>query len=145
MAEADIQDMMEARDFDAKGRHCTTFRHLIRTAPGGLLIDTPGLRGLAMGEATDALVAAFADIESLAAACRFTDCRHESEPGCSIRTALESGKLDAMRFEGYMKLRREMASAARRENRIADRKQKKMEKKVSSAREKRGRRNWDRS
>jgi ribosome biogenesis GTPase / thiamine phosphate phosphatase len=143
LAEADIQDMMEARDFDAKGRHCTTFRHLIRTAPGGLLIDTPGLRGLAMGEATDALVAAFADIESLAASCRFTDCRHESEPGCSIRAALEAGKLDSARLDGYLKLQREMASAARRENRIADRKQKKMDKRVTATREKRGGRNWE--
>jgi ribosome biogenesis GTPase len=130
LAEADVQDMMEVREFDDKGRHCTTFRHLVRTPPpmGGLIIDTPGLRGLALGETTDALLGTFADIEALAAECRFRDCRHESEPQCAVKEAVEKGTLDAGRLESYQRLHREMAAHARRENRILDRKAKKIEK-----------------
>ena len=142
LADADIQDMMESRDFDDKGRHCTTFRHLVRTPTGGLIIDTPGLRGLSLGEATDALISTFADVEALAASCRFTDCRHETEPGCAIKAALESGSLDGGRLENYLKLRREVSAMAQRENRIADRKQKKLDKKSNAQREKRDKSNW---
>src|SRR5690606_20132535 len=71
LADADVQDMMETREFDDKGRHCTTFRNLVRTPGGGLIIDTPGLRGLTVGEASDALISTFGDVEALAASCRF--------------------------------------------------------------------------
>ena len=142
LADADVQDMMEARDFDDKGRHCTTFRHLVRTPTGGLIIDTPGLRGLSLGEATDALMSTFKDVEELAAACKFTDCRHETEPGCAIKAALEAGTLDAERLESYVKLRREVGAMAQRENRIADRKQKKLDKKAGAERERRGSQDW---
>ncbi len=143
LADADIQDMMDTRDFDDKGRHCTTFRHLVRTPTGGLIIDTPGLRGLSLGEATDALISTFADVEALARSCRFTDCRHDTEPGCAIKAALESGTLDAGRLENYLKLRREVTAMAQRENRIADRKQKKLGKKSSAQREKRDKHDWN--
>jgi ribosome biogenesis GTPase len=143
LANADVQDMMESRDFDDKGRHCTTFRHLVRTPTGGLVIDTPGLRGLSLGEATDALISTFKDIEELATSCRFTDCKHETEPGCAIKTALETGALDPGRLESYQKLRREVNTMAQRENRIAGRKQKKLEKKANVDREKRTKQQWD--
>jgi ribosome biogenesis GTPase len=143
LAEADLQDMMETREFDDKGRHCTTFRNLVRTPTGGLIIDTPGLRGLTLGEATDALAATFADIEALAGQCKFTDCRHDTEPGCAIKSALEQGTLDDARFESYMRLQRELASMARRENRILDRKQKKLDKKLSATADKKEKRKWD--
>ncbi len=142
LADSDVQDMMEAREFDDKGRHCTTFRHLVRTTTGGLIIDTPGLRGLALGESADALLGTFSDIEAIAAACHFRDCQHQSEPGCAIKAAVETGQLDAGRLEGYLKLHREVAAHAARENRVADRKQRKMEKKTAASKEKRGRRNW---
>jgi ribosome biogenesis GTPase len=132
LADADIQDMMEAREFDDKGRHCTTFRHLVRTTAGGLIIDTPGLRGLALGEATDALIHTFSDIDALAAQCKFTNCRHDNEPACAIRAALDAGALDPARLESYIKLHREAAAMAQRENRIADRKQKKLEKRAAA-------------
>jgi ribosome biogenesis GTPase len=143
LADADVQDMMETREFDDKGRHCTTFRNLVRTPAGGLIIDTPGLRGLTLGEASDALMSTFADVEALAATCRFTNCLHDSEPGCAIKAALEAGKLDPGRLESYLKLQREVAAMARRENRIAERKQKKLEKKVNAAVEKREQRGWN--
>ncbi|HVT79766.1 MAG TPA: ribosome small subunit-dependent GTPase A [Phycisphaerae bacterium] len=143
LADADVQDMMETREFDDKGRHCTTFRNLVRTPTGGLIIDTPGLRGLSLGEASDALAATFADIEALAATCKFTDCRHDSEPGCAIKAALEAGTIDAARFDSYLRLQRELAAMSRRENRIIDRKQKKLDKKLSAAADKKEKRKWD--
>jgi ribosome biogenesis GTPase len=88
-----------------KGRHTTTHRQLLPVVGGGVVIDTPGMRELGV-EAID-LRAAFADIDALAAACRFTDCRHESEPGCAVREALENGTLDKRRLENYHKLQRE--------------------------------------
>jgi ribosome biogenesis GTPase len=142
LAQEDLQDMMEIREFDDKGRHCTTFRHLVRTPMGGLIIDTPGLRGLALGEATDALLTQFGDIEALAAACRFTDCGHETEPGCAIKAALEAGTLDAERLETYQKLQRELAAIARRENRVQERKQKKLEKKATATLNKKLKSKW---
>jgi ribosome biogenesis GTPase len=143
LADADVQDMMEAREFDDKGRHCTTFRHLVRTPTGGLIIDTPGLRGLSLGEATDALMSTFKDVEALATTCRFTDCRHETEPGCAIKAAVEGGTLDPERLESYLKLQREVWAMAQRENRIAGRKQKKLEKKAGADRERRGKKDWN--
>ena len=146
LAEADVQDMMEAREFDDKGRHCTAFRHLVRTplpAMGGLIIDTPGLRGLSLGEAADALAATFSDIDALATTCKFTDCRHDTEPGCAIKAALESGTLDAGRLESYLRMRREATAMARKENRIWERKTKRTEKKVSAASDKKQKRKWD--
>ncbi len=145
LAEADVQDMMEIRDFDDKGRHCTAFRHLVRTplpAMGGLIIDTPGLRGLSLGEANDALAATFADIEALTAKCKFTDCQHDSEPGCAIKAAVAAGTLDAARLEGYLRMGREVTALSRRENRVLDRKIKRMEKKVTAASDEKQRRKW---
>jgi ribosome biogenesis GTPase len=142
LAEADIQDMMEAREFDDKGRHCTTFRHLVKTPTGGLIIDTPGLRGLTLGEATDALAATFADVEALAASCKFTDCAHETEPGCAIKAALEGGTLAPERLEGYLRLQREIAAMAKRENRVEERKAKKLEKKQSAQLNKKLKQKW---
>ena len=112
LANADLQFMMEIREFDDKGRHCTSKRNLFvlsEEVGGGLLIDTPGLRGLSVTESTDALAATFDDIEAMLPQCRFTDCRHETEPGCAIKAAIEAGTLDAARLDGYLKLQRELS------------------------------------
>ncbi|MCC6158164.1 MAG: ribosome small subunit-dependent GTPase A [Deltaproteobacteria bacterium] len=96
----------EVRAHDQRGRHTTTHRQMIVLPGGGLLIDTPGLRELQLpGE--DGLDVAFADIAQFAAGCRFADCRHESEPGCAVRAAIERGDLDADRFGHYVQLDRE--------------------------------------
>ena len=78
------------------------------------MIDTPGLRELQLWESSDGMSEAFSDVEELAGHCRFTDCAHETEPGCAIREAIRSGTLPADRFESYRKLQRELARLERR-------------------------------
>jgi len=90
---------------DARGRHTTTRRQLVRLA-GGMLIDTPGLRELGVLDG-DGISSAFDDIERAAATCRFADCQHRSEPGCGVREALALGTFDSDRLEAYRKLERE--------------------------------------
>lgn len=101
---------------DGKGRHTTTYRQLVRLPGGALLIDTPGLRGLAVWDVDEGVEAAFADIEELAGDCRFGDCAHGSEPGCAVTAAIGAGLLDVDRLTGYRKLRREQAWLVRRQD-----------------------------
>ena len=116
-----VQVTAEVREDDSRGRHTTTARHLIPIPGGGLLIDTPGMRELGIWEGGDGLDASFDEVSALVARCKFRDCRHESESGCAILTALESGELDPMRFAGWEKLRREQAAANRRRDDAARR------------------------
>ena len=95
------------REGDHKGRHTTTRRQLVQLSSGACLIDTPGIRELGLWLDTNAVDAAYSDLEQFAADCRFRDCRHESEPGCAVRTAAETGELAPERLEGYLKLRHE--------------------------------------
>jgi len=94
---------------DGTGRHTTTHRELIVLAGRGILIDTPGMRALGLWEAEDGLLHAFADVEELAAGCRFADCGHASEPGCAVTDAIGAGLVEAGRVEHWRKLRRELA------------------------------------
>jgi len=94
---------------DDRGRHTTTHRELVPLPGGGLVIDTPGIRELQLWDADEGLGSTFADIEALAEACRFTDCRHETEPGCEILRALGDGSLTEERLESYRKLQKELA------------------------------------
>lgn len=94
------------RESDGRGCHVTTHRQLVLLPSGGLVLDTPGMRELALLD-EDGLDAVFADIAALARSCRFRDCRHELEPGCAVTEAVESGALDAERLEHYRKLERE--------------------------------------
>ena len=102
--EAATQDI---REDDAKGRHTTTSRALVRTKAGGWIIDTPGMRSLALTDVSDGIAAVFEDIEDLAQGCRFSDCAHETEPGCAITAALKSGVLDEDRVRRWRKLKAE--------------------------------------
>ncbi|MEA2701210.1 MAG: ribosome biosis GTPase / thiamine phosphate phosphatase [Myxococcales bacterium] len=95
----DAQDVGAVRESDARGRHTTTHRELFLTESGALLIDTPGMREMGLWEIDD--VTSFDDVVALTTACRFTDCRHQTEPGCAIRAALESGALTAERWSSY--------------------------------------------
>lgn len=104
-----IQETKEVRESDSRGRHTTTARELLRLPGGALLIDTPGLRELQLWDADEGVSRVFTDIESLAAECRFTNCRHENEPGCAVREAIAAGALDAARLENWRKLLREQA------------------------------------
>jgi len=111
------------REDDKKGRHTTTHRALYRLPSGGLVIDVPGIRELKIAEIDEALAAVFDDIEAVSANCRFKDCRHESEPGCAVRAAVENGELDERRLRNYQKLLRENKrnSASLAEKRSQDR------------------------
>jgi ribosome biogenesis GTPase len=101
---------------DGKGRHATAHRELVQLPTGGMVIDTPGLRGIGLWEAGDSVERAFPDVERFAAACRFADCSHETEPGCSVLAALASGELSARRWASYQKLQREAAWIAARQD-----------------------------
>jgi ribosome biogenesis GTPase len=95
------------REDDKKGRHTTSYRALYQLPDGGLLIDVPGMRELKVADVERALGTVFSDIETLALQCRFTDCRHETEPGCAVQQAMERGSVSKRRYENYVKLRRE--------------------------------------
>jgi ribosome biogenesis GTPase len=99
----------DIREDDAKGRHTTTARSMYPMLQGGWLIDTPGMRELALQDAGDGIAALFEDLEILAASCKFSDCKHEGEPGCAIAAALTDGVLDADRLERWRKLQAEDA------------------------------------
>ena len=102
-----IMDEGGIREDDSKGRHTTTHRELIMLQNGVMIIDTPGMRELGMWDVTEGLDDAFSDVERLAQMCRFRDCRHENEPGCAVKKAIENGELSLSRFESYQKIKAE--------------------------------------
>ena len=102
---------------DGKGRHTTTHRQLLAMPWGGLLIDTPGLRELQLwADVEDAggVARLFTDVDELASRCRFSDCRHDREPGCAVQAAIARGELSRGRLESYRKLLREATAVERR-------------------------------
>ena len=102
-----------------QGRHMTSHRQLVLLPGGGMIIDTPGLREAQLWEGEDGLTNLFEDIEELALGCRFTDCAHNSEPGCAIKKSIADGTLEVARFDSYRKLQRELrAIAAKNDARI---------------------------
>lgn len=115
------------RSQDSKGRHTTTHRSLVVIPSGGLLLDTPGMRELQLFSCESGIKEAFNEITELATRCQFSDCQHESEPGCSVKAAIEAGELDERRFMNYLKLLREQAmnSTSLAERRAKDRSQSK--------------------
>lgn len=114
----DRQFVQEVSDEAARGRHTTTAAEMLPLQEGAWIVDTPGLRELQLwvpeGEGLDET---FADIDGIARRCRFRDCRHESEPGCAVRAAVESGELDQDRLLSRAKLEREAAHFAARQDR----------------------------
>ncbi len=108
-----VQAVGDVREGDQRGRHTTTARELVALPGGGWLIDTPGLRSVALWDADDGLSRVFADIEILATKCKFKNCSHGLEPGCAVRAAIERGELDAARFEHYLRLDHELDENAR--------------------------------
>lgn len=104
---------------DQRGRHTTTSRELLLMPTGALLIDSPGMRSVGMWEVEPGLADAFADIDQIAADCRFSDCTHENEPGCAVLRAIADGSLPRARFESRRKLARESAALAARVDPVA--------------------------
>ncbi|MFD5478671.1 ribosome small subunit-dependent GTPase A [Streptomyces hawaiiensis] len=103
----DVMTVQATRDVDGKGRHTTTTRNLLALPGGGVLIDTPGLRGVGLWDAGTGVGQVFSEIEELAERCRFHDCAHEAEPGCAVLAAVDTGELPERRLRSYRKLLRE--------------------------------------
>jgi ribosome biogenesis GTPase len=117
---AEVMRTREIHDASGQGRHMTSHRQLIALPGGGFIIDTPGLREAQLWEGDEALRAVFEDIEELALRCRFSDCKHETEPGCAVKSAVDPGRL-----QSYRKLQRELRAIAAKSDariRIEDRK-----------------------
>lgn len=107
------------REGDDKGRHTTSHRHLVRLPGGGLIIDTPGMREVGLIGPDDGVAEVFDDVEALVASCRFSDCGHGREPGCAVRSALDSGALDPDRWAHFQKLGLELAAVAEKADQAA--------------------------
>jgi ribosome biogenesis GTPase len=103
-----VQETSHTRDYDDRGRHTTTVRQLFVLEGGALMIDNPGLREVGIGTASAGIADTFPDILELAEGCRFSDCRHEQEPGCAVQAAVRAGSLSAARLESFHRLIREL-------------------------------------
>lgn len=126
-----MQATRDIREDDSKGRHTTTHREMFILPNGALLIDTPGMRELQLWEGDAAIDTTFQDVEALAMECRFNDCQHDTEPGCRVQEALESGELSEERFQSYLKLQRELAFEKRKQDQKARLEEKSKWKQVS--------------
>lgn len=113
------QPTRAVRASDSRGRHTTSHRQIFVLPSGALMLDTPGMRELQLWDAGAGLEAAFDDVETLSAACRFGNCAHGAEPGCAVRAALADGRLDEGRFASYLKLRDEGARLLREQDKRA--------------------------
>jgi ribosome biogenesis GTPase len=111
---ADVQAVRDVRAGDGRGRHATTRRDLLLLSSGALLVDTPGMRELALWDG--GAEGAFPDVAALAEACRYRDCAHAAEPGCAVRAAVEDGRLGPDRLASFEKLGKEEAWLARRQD-----------------------------
>lgn len=107
LAGEEIMSTNAIREDDSRGRHTTTHRQLIMLESGAMIIDTPGMRSLGMWDVSWGIGTAFSDVEQFLGHCKFKDCRHESEPGCAIKMAIDSGELTRERFESYLALKKE--------------------------------------
>ncbi|MDI6645379.1 MAG: ribosome small subunit-dependent GTPase A [Methanobacteriaceae archaeon] len=110
------QNVGEIREKDSRGRHVTTEREIILLENGGLIIDNPGMRELQLWDAGEGLIDLFSDIVELEMQCKFSDCLHETEPGCAVKKAIRDGTLSNKRLESYRKLQREMLAVERKKN-----------------------------
>ncbi|MBI5155627.1 ribosome small subunit-dependent GTPase A [Candidatus Poribacteria bacterium] len=110
----------EVRESDGEGRHTTSRREMIVLPGGGIVIDSPGIRELQIWSSEESVEAAFAEIEAAALQCRFSDCRHETEPGCAVRAAIEAGLLDEERLQNYLEMRAERERVTTRRQRMGE-------------------------
>lgn len=117
-AGAELMDTGETREDDDEGRHTTSHRELLLLPGGGIVIDTPGLRELQLSDTAAGFDETFADVDELAASCRFSDCAHEAEPGCAVLAAVEAGTLAPDRLASWRKLQRELRAIALRSDHL---------------------------
>lgn len=128
-----LQPTQAVRDVDGKGRHTTTQRELLVAPDGFIVIDTPGMREIQPWDAAGTIDAAFADVIALAAGCRFRDCTHTVEPGCTVQAALADGSLASARWQSYLRLGRATAHEVRRTDRAAQQQHKSHHKKLTKS------------
>lgn len=107
LAGENIMLVNEIREDDSRGRHTTTYRQLIMLKSGVMIIDTPGMRELGMWDVSSGLLHSFSDVELYFTECKFSDCKHQSEPGCAVNEAIENGSLTKERLHSYLKLKKE--------------------------------------
>lgn len=108
LLQENILETKPVRDSDDKGRHTSTRRHLLLLPNGSLIIDTPGLREVSLMTHETGVTEVFDDIADLTLRCRFSNCCHDTEPGCSIKAAIASGDVSLVRWKSYLKLQREL-------------------------------------
>lgn len=107
LLKSSVQSVQDIRGSDDKGRHTTTSRSMFMLPDGGLLIDTPGVREVGMTEDDDGVREIFSDLDQLAINCKFSNCSHQSEPGCAVQAAVAEGRLDSDRIKSWKKMQRE--------------------------------------
>lgn len=107
LAQEEVMAVSEIREDDSRGRHTTTHRQLIKLSSGVIIIDTPGMRELGMWDVNDGLSEAFSDVEIYFGKCKYSNCRHQSEPDCAIKEAIDNGELSMERWNSYLQIRRE--------------------------------------
>lgn len=127
-AQIKTQDLSE---YESKGRHTTTSRNLYLSRYGGLVIDTPGMRELQLSDHSEGIRNQFSDIEDLISSCRFTDCRHQTEPGCAIKEALADESLTEEKWKSYQKLLAEVRHGMRKQDKVLAAQDRKLWKKRS--------------
>lgn len=102
LMEQNVMQVQAIREGDSRGRHTTTHRQLFMLPSGTMVIDTPGMRELGLFDANEGIRASFADVEEWFPQCRFTDCRHQTEPGCAVLSAIADGSFSRERWEHYL-------------------------------------------
>ncbi len=107
LAGEELMSVKEIREDDSRGRHTTTHRQLIMLPSGVIIIDTPGMRELGMWDVSTGLSEAFSDVEGFLGKCKFSDCKHNGEPGCAINTAIADGLLTPERWTSYLQIKQE--------------------------------------
>lgn len=107
LAGKEVMATGSVREQDSRGRHTTSHRQLFLLESGVMVIDTPGMRELGMWEVEKGLGQSFSDVEQFLGHCRFSDCRHQTEPGCAVTDAIRRGELSQSRWESYKKLHTE--------------------------------------
>jgi len=112
----DVQETSEVRHSDNKGRHTTVARELLTIPTGGILIDTPGIRGVGLWDADQALAQVFFEVSTEAQSCRFNDCTHTVEPKCAVIKAVADGRIDGQKLIRYLRLRDELQEQSLKRN-----------------------------
>ena len=127
------QATRDVREKDSRGRHTTTHRELVPLPGGALLIDTPGMRELQLWSADEGVQETFDDVAALAVDCYFRDCRHDSEPRCAVKAAVDDGRLAPDRLESYRKIQDELRHLATRQDALAQQTEKKQNRMIHRA------------